>query len=88
MRPYSQIKEGSVIVRKFSETSSDDELVWHRDENDREVTVISGAGWKFQYDDGLPFDMCKGDVILVPKDSWHRIIKGEGDLVVSIRETR
>lgn len=86
VRPYTQATDGSVIIRTFSETSGADELSWHRDEHDREVTVISGGGWKFQYDNGLPTDMQVGDTVWIPKDSWHRIIKGSGDLVVSIRE--
>jgi hypothetical protein len=30
--------------------------------------------------------MNAGDTVQIPRDSWHRIIKGIGDLVVTIRE--
>lgn len=86
MRPYTQSTDGSVIIRTFSGASDEDELSWHRDEKDREVTVISGDGWKFQHDNGLPVDMMAGDTMWIPRDSWHRIIKGSGDLVVAIKE--
>ena len=36
--------------RAFNHDVKDEELVWHRDENDRIVKVISGVGWKFQFD--------------------------------------
>lgn len=86
VRPYTQVTDGSVIIRTFSDASDAEELSWHRDEHDREVTVLSCDGWKFQYDNGLPIDMNAGDTVQIPRDSWHRIIKGTGDLVVKIRE--
>jgi len=86
VRPYTQVTDGSVIIRTFSDASDAEELSWHRDEYDREVTVLSCDGWKFQYDNGLPIDMNAGDTVQIPRDSWHRIIKGTGDLVVTIRE--
>lgn len=86
MRPYTQVTDGSVIIRTFSGDSDEDELSWHRDEKDREVTVMSGDGWKFQYDNGLPTDINAGDTVQIPRNSWHRIIKGNGNLVVTIRE--
>jgi quercetin dioxygenase-like cupin family protein len=86
VRPYTQEEEKGLIIRSFSEDSADDEFVWHRDDNDREVTVISGEGWMFQTDNGLPALMIPGETVCIPKDSWHRIIKGTGNLLVSIRE--
>ena len=43
--------------RAFNHDVKDEELVWHRDENDRIVKVISGVGWKFQFDNELPMTM-------------------------------
>ncbi len=62
------------------------ELVWHRDRNDRIVEILESDGWYFQFEDQLPTEMKKGDVLNIPKESYHRIIKGSNDLVVKIYE--
>ena len=70
-------------VRKFSQDIDPIELMWHRDLKNREVSIISGKGWKIQLENKLPQDL---DSIIIPKLSWHRVIKGEEDLIISIRE--
>lgn len=63
-----------------------DELIWHRDREDREITVIRSNGWYLQMDDELPVSMHPGDVFHIPKEKWHRVIrKGNNDLVVEIK---
>jgi len=82
--PYSQKRENNLIVRTFSQNISEDELVWHRDENDREVTVLQETDWKFQFDNEVP-QLLK-DVIFIPKNTYHRVIKGTGELNLQILE--
>ena len=84
--PYQEIQQGELIVRTFSKDVQDDELVWHRDREDREVRVVKGNGWQFQREDHLPILMKKGDIIQIKKEEWHRIIKGRTDLIVEIRK--
>ena len=84
--PYQEIQQGELIVRTFKKDVQDDELVWHRDKENREVKVIKGMGWFFQREDCLPILMTKGDVIQIKKEEWHRIIKGRTDLIVEIRK--
>lgn len=82
--PYSQKRENNLIVRTFSQNIDEDELVWHRDEKDREVTVLQETDWKFQFDNELP-QLLK-DVIFIPKNTYHRVIKGTGELNIQILE--
>ena len=46
MNPYQEIQQGEITVRTFKKDVQDDELVWHRDREDREVKVIKGSGWQ------------------------------------------
>ena len=85
-KPYTQsIKEG-IINRVFADSIPNDELVWHKDENNRLVKIIKSDGWLFQRDNELPFELSNGDVIYIIKETWHRLIKGSGDLIIEIKE--
>ena len=81
----TQISE-NVYRRTFSPETAEDELIWHRDAEDRKIYVVESAGWKFQHDDALPVSLKPGDVISVEKKQWHRVIKGVGPLVVEIHK--
>jgi len=85
MRTYKQktISEG-IFTREFSENVSPEELVWHRDQEDRIITVTESTGWKFQRDNSLPITMNPGDQFLVSALEWHRIIKGSGSLLIEV----
>lgn len=84
MNPYSQIRENNLIVRTFSQDIDEEELVWHRDREDREVTVLEETDWQFQFDNEIP--QVLKDVIFIPKNTYHRLIKGTGELNVHIIE--
>lgn len=86
MKPYLEIVKGNVITRVLPENVNSGELVWHRDRKDRIVEILQSDGWKFQHDNKLPFTLKKGDVIEIQKESYHRVIKGKGDLVIKIIE--
>jgi hypothetical protein len=84
MRPYKEIQTQTCLYRKITQDISEDELVWHRDQNDREVTIIDSTVWMFQFEDQLPFTL--KDTLFIPKDTYHRLIKGTGTLNVQIQE--
>jgi len=48
--------------------------------------VLTGEGWKVQMDNQLPKEIKRGDEFFIPKETYHRIIKGTTDLVVKIIE--
>jgi hypothetical protein len=74
-------------IREFDpEITESEEYVWHRDLNDREVEVLEGEGWKFQFDNDLPFFINRNNSIQVPKMVYHRIIPGKTKLRIKINE--
>jgi hypothetical protein len=86
MKPYTQNLKNGYIIREFDTNISTDELVWHRDKNNRIVEVISGKGWKFQMDNHLPIELKEGMQLEIPKETFHRIGKGNTKLVIKIKE--
>ena len=60
------------------------ELIWHMDEEDRDIEILEGKGWQMQFDDELPFELVKGDHIFIKRHRIHRIHKGITDLKIRI----
>ena len=74
-------------IRTFDPSfTSSDEYVWHRDEKDRVVTILEGEGWKFQFDNEIPIQINRNEVIKIPKQVYHRIIVGSTPLKLKIEE--
>lgn len=84
MKPYTQTHNDSIIHRKFTQDIDDSELVWHRDERDRQVTVLQETDWLFQFDNEIPKVL--KDTIFIPRNTYHRLIKGTEDLMIQILE--
>jgi hypothetical protein len=84
VNPYSERRKDNLIVRTFSQDIDEEELVWHRDREDREVTVLEETDWQFQFDNELP--QVLKNTIFIPKNTYHRLIKGTGELNVHITE--
>jgi hypothetical protein len=84
--PYTENLKNGYIIREFDTNIPTEELVWHRDKKNRIVEVISGNGWKFQMDNQLPIELKKGMQIQIPKETFHRIGKGNTKLVIKIKE--
>lgn len=83
MRPFSEIKiEENVVERIFDEDVDPEELKWHRDAESRKVKAVFETNWQVQLDNELPRSL--NDEVYIPKGLYHRLIKGNGDLVVSV----
>ena len=55
MNPYKIIEEGNDYqIRRFGIDIDDEELLWHRDKEDRLIEVLSGSGWYLQKENLLP----------------------------------
>lgn len=80
MDPY--IDENN--IRIFSKDVDPMSLIWHEDQEDRTIEVIEGNGWKFQFDEELPFELKKGNKFFIPKGNLHRVIKGKNNLKIKI----
>jgi len=84
--PFEQVEVDNKKIRTFSPDVEEDELKWHQDTMDRNVTIIEEGGWSFQMEDELPIKLCRASQIHIPKFVWHRFIKGSAQLVVEIQE--
>lgn len=84
MNPYTDHTTGQIVIREFDANMDPMELIWHEDQEDRIVEVLTGNGWQFQFDEDIPFEMVTGDKIDIPKGFLHRVIKGRGNLRVRI----
>lgn len=83
--PFKEtIIEDSIYERTFSEDLKDEDLKWHWDEEDRIIKALHETDWQFQFDNLLPVKI-EGE-IEIKKGVWHRLIKGTGDLKLSIQK--
>ena len=80
MNPYTDTSN----IRTFSKDVDEMDLIWHRDDEDREIEILEGKGWQFQRDNELPLELKEGDRIFIPRHQVHRIIKGIDDLKIEI----
>lgn len=85
-KPYQEKKIGNLKKRTFKESVDSDELVWHRDRLDRYVYIEKNNGWLLQMDNELPKLMQEGRTYFIPKETYHRVIKGTDDLIIKIEE--
>ena len=84
--PFNEVEENGIKRRVFKENVNDHELKWHFDKKDRKVKIVKSNGWQIQLEDKLPQFMNVGETLFIPKGVYHRVIKGQGDLVVEIKE--
>lgn len=82
--PFKEKSLGNdVYIREFDKDIDSHELEWHLDREDRLVEVVENNGkWQVQLDNCLPVLLEKN--IFIPKETYHRVIKGSGRLVVKI----
>ena len=84
MKPYSEEENGNIVRRTFSIDVSESELTWHRDREDRVILPINENDWYLQMDNELPRPLT--EMVYIPKNTYHRVIKGMGDLKVRINK--
>lgn len=85
--PFTQETFDGKILRTFSSEVDEDELKWHYDLKNRKVQVIRGDNWELQMDNEIPQKLTPLKEYFIPKGVYHRVIKGQGDLVVLIEES-
>tara|TARA_R110000822_G_scaffold298184_1_gene420888 strand:+ start:272 stop:523 length:252 start_codon:yes stop_codon:yes gene_type:complete len=78
--PYTEKGE----IRTFTQDISEEELVWHRDREDRIIDPLSLTDWKFQFDNETPVRITR--LLFIPKNTYHRLIKGTGDLTIKVEK--
>lgn len=74
--------------RVFDKNTSSHDLVWHRDQKNRKIVVVSGHGWQLQMDNQLPMDLTAGVSLYISADEYHRLLRSDhcSDLVLIIDE--
>ena len=87
-RPYKETQQQSGRDRTFSADVDPQLLTWHRDHHCRDVTVLSGLGWQFQFDNQLPFELVPGISWHIPAGIYHRLHAGTEDLSIHLVELR
>ena len=80
MQPYTDNSN----IRTFTKDVDPMSLIWHEDQEDRTIEVIEGNGWKFQFDEELPFELTENISFDIPRGYLHRIIKGSENLTIKI----
>ena len=81
--PFTEKSVGNnQYIREFSTDVDSHELEWHIDREDRTVEVIENKDWLVQLDNNLPILLRES--IFIPKETYHRVIKGTGNLKVKI----
>lgn len=83
-KPYEEKIEEGYHIRRFSEDTNESELVWHRDKEDRIVESIGDTDWLIQLDNQIPKPLT--EKVSIPKNTYHRVIKGSGELKVRIKK--
>ena len=86
MKPYEIVEVGiDYQIRRFSINVDPEELLWHRDNEDRLIEVISGSEWYLQKENLLPEKLKINENYFIRNREWHRIIKGIDDLIIKIK---
>lgn len=74
--PFSELNYGyKKVIRRFDAKIEPSELKWHTDAESRLVTTLNDTNWEFQFEDCIPFQLKKGQMIYIPKGVHHRVIK-------------
>ena len=82
-RPYSETKLDGYVIREFSSKAHSFEFVWHRDKEDRYIQALHPTDWQIQLDNKFP-QVLSENKLFIPRETYHRAIKGTGDLKVKI----
>jgi hypothetical protein len=82
--PFKEKIEDGYHIRTFTENVEDSELVWHRDKEDRIVESVGKTNWMIQIDNKVP-KVIEGE-FFIPKNTYHRVIKGDGNLTVKVKK--
>ena len=84
---YKDNRQVGYFNRSISADHSDTDYVWHRDRRDRKVVPTKSDGWYIQFDNEMPIEMEEGKEIFIEKDTYHRVIKGKGNVELQIWES-
>lgn len=83
--PFQETKlQEKTFIREFKYNTESSEFIWHRDMEDRIVEPLHDTNWMLQIEDQLPRKL-EGE-IFIPMGTYHRLIKGTGDLKIKLQK--
>jgi len=87
--PFEEIKltENKVIRIFDAHNTTNSELIWHKDREDREVYIEQSKDWHLQLENEVPVKLETGQKHFIPAYTWHRLIMGKDKLIVEISKT-
>ena len=74
----------NLYIRTFYIHTISDELIWHRDREDRMIESITNSDWLIQLDNELPKPITRP--VFIPMGVYHRLIKGTGNLKIKLKK--
>jgi hypothetical protein len=84
-RPFTEeFVDKNTVIRSFDSKADDHLYKWHRDPEDREITVLNENDWKFQFDNEIPQKLEINNIIKIKMGEYHRLIKGTTPLLLKI----
>ena len=84
--PFEEIKltENKVIRIFDAHNTTNSELIWHKDREDREVYIEQSKDWHLQLENQVPVKLEIGQTHIIPAYTWHRLLMGKDKLIVEI----
>ena len=80
------IVENKIKTRLLKENIESRDFKWHFEKRDRKIKVVQSNDWMLQFENRKPRPLKEGQIITIPKGVYHRVIKGDGDLIIKIKE--
>jgi|13_taG_2_1085334.scaffolds.fasta_scaffold00130_21 quercetin dioxygenase-like cupin family protein len=69
-----ETEKHTVLERFFLKDLNEEELIWHRDKEDREIFILEGEGWYIQFENELPHLMHVNSFFKINRNIYHRLI--------------
>jgi len=85
-KPYTDKCNGNVITRHFSVNVPIGDLVWEKNEKNYKTLVVNGEGWSLQFDNEDPNELHAGEILLIPRNTYYRFLRGYTDLLIEITD--
>ena len=85
--PFDEEVGKNCVIRTFDNSLNENELVWHKDKEDRVIFPLHESDWKIQLDNDIPKELNPDNPIFIESKKFHRLIKGKGDLKVKVYKT-
>ena len=77
-----ETRNGKITKKVYITNESN--LTWEVEDTDKIIIPLNENDWSIQFDNELPIQLTLESDFFIPKNTYHRLIKGSEDLVVEI----